>query len=109
MTKALRLYWNQVAAMGCVVCGGVAEIAHGAGKPSVTERMQEPKAKGKKLPRMDWLVIPVCAWHHRQAVDALDLNPRLFEEHYGPVAKHIDRIARKLGIDVWAKAKEGRK
>ena len=47
-TAAVRRYWDQVAALGCVICGGPAEIAHCHGG-SITERMQEPKAKGKKL------------------------------------------------------------
>lgn len=108
-TAEVRRYWTQVASLGCVVCKGLAEVAHCAGKPSVSERLQEPKAKGMKLPRMDWIVLPVCAWHHRMSVDALDLNPRLFEQRYGTVAGHIDKVAEKLGVDVWAKAKEGKK
>jgi hypothetical protein len=106
---AAKRYWSQVASLGCLVCGGLAEIAHAAGRPSVTARLQEPKAKGKKLPRMDWLVVPLCMHHHRMSVDALDLNPRLFEERYGPVAGHIDRIAERFGVPVWDLAREGRK
>jgi hypothetical protein len=45
-TAVQKQHWNEVASLGCVVCGGMAQIAHVAGKPSITERMQEPKAKG---------------------------------------------------------------
>jgi hypothetical protein len=108
-TAAQRRYWSEVASLGCVVCGGLAQIAHVAGKPSVTARMQEPKAKGLKLRRYHWLVLPVCDWHANRSVDALDLNPRLWEERYGPVAGHIDRISASLGVPVWQLAQEGRK
>lgn len=110
-TAAIRRYWTRVAALGCCVHGPdcQAEIAHCIGKPSVTERMQEPKPKGRKLPRHDWLVLPLCPWMHRIAVDSLDLCPRFFEAHYGTVAHHIDSIALQLGVDVWALAKVGKK
>lgn len=106
---AIRRYWTKLAKLGCVVCHGPAEIAHCAGRPSVVERIQEPKAKGKKLPRLDWLVLPLCSFHHRTGPDALDLAPRAFESRYGPVAWHIDRIAKKLGVDVWSLSQQGRK
>lgn len=109
MSAAIRRYWTQVASLGCVVCGGLAEIAHCAGKPSVVARIKEPKAKGKKLARMDWLVLPLCMWHHRMARNSLDLNPTAFEASFGPVAVMIDRIAAKIGVDVWTLCQEGRK
>lgn len=108
-TAEIRRYWTKVAALGCVVCDGPAEIAHCAGRPSVIERIQEPKAKGKKLPRLDWLVLPLCAFHHRTGPDALDLSPRSFESRHGPVAWHIDRIGRQLGVDPFALSQVGRK
>jgi len=54
MSGELKRYWSRVAALGCAVHGEgcAAELAHAHG-PSVTERMQEPKAKGKKLARME--------------------------------------------------------
>jgi len=107
-SAAVRRHWTRVAAIGCVVCGGPAEIAH-CHNDSIRERMQEPKAKGKKLPRYDWLVIPLCSLHHRNSVAALDLNVGSFEAAFGTQASHIDRLCEVLGIDLWAKANEGRK
>jgi hypothetical protein len=101
--------WDQVAALGCCICGGPAEIAHAHGG-SIVERMQEPKAKGKKLPRYDWLVLPLCYRHHRDtSVEGLDQNVQRWEAWYGPQADHIDRLMVKLGMNVWALAKVGSK
>jgi hypothetical protein len=108
-SAAVKRYWTRVAELGCVVCGGPAEIAHCAGKPSVVERIQEPKAKGKKLARMDWLVLPACAYHHRLSHASLDRWPTEFEIINGRIADHIDRISTKLGVDVWALSQQGRK
>ena len=107
-SAAIKRYWSRVAALGCVICGGPAEIAHAHGG-SIVERMQEPKAKGKKLERFDWLCLPLCPLHHRIGGTALDNGVRSWEAFYGTQASHIDRIAKKLGVDVWAKAKEGAK
>ncbi len=97
--------------MGCAVHGPgcEAEIAHVIGKPSVTERVKEPKPKGKKLPRHDWLVIGLCPYLHRQTCYSLDYAPDEWEASYGPVATLLDRLAEKLGVDVWALSQEGRK
>jgi hypothetical protein len=108
-SAAIKRFYNHLADMGCVVCGGPAEIAHCAGKPSVVERIQEPKAKGKKLPRMDWICIPLCPLHHRLDRFSLDTAPEHFEKLHGPVAKHIDRIGKKLGVDLWTLSQQGRK
>ena len=108
-TNAIRRLWSRITALGCVVCQSPAEIAHAIGKPSVTERVQEPKPKGKKLPRHDVLVIGLCPFHHRWAPDSLDLNPRLFEANYGRVADHLDALCNVLGVDLWSLSQRGRK
>ncbi len=107
----IRRYWYQVTARGCAVHGPdcAAEVAHVAGRPSIVARTKEPKAKGKKLARLDWLVIPLCPYLHRWAPDALDMNPRLFESRYGSVADMIDRQAAALGVDIWTLSQRGRK
>ena len=107
-TAAVRRYWERIVALGCVICGGPAEVAH-CHNGSIRERMQEPKAKGVKLPRYDWLVLPLCPRHGRIGNTALDNGVLSWEQFYGTQADHIDRISKKLGVDVWAKAKEGAK
>lgn len=95
--------------MGCLITGRPAEICHCIGKPSVTARIQEPKPRGKKLARHDWLVIPLEPRLHRLGQVCLDLNPKEFEATYGPVARMLDLIAERTGVDVWKLSQVGRK
>jgi hypothetical protein len=111
-TAGIKRYWSRVAGLGCAVHGRECvhvEIAHVVGKPSVTERIKEPKPKGKKLPRHDWLVLGICPWMHRWSSRSLDLNPAAFEEDWGPVAAMVDRVGAKLGVDPWMLSQVGRK
>lgn len=106
---AVRRYWTRVAALGCVLCGGPAEIAHCHGG-SVRDRLQEPKAKGKKLGRLNWLVLPLCPQHGREPYPTgLDTNVAAWEDTNGPQTDFLDKIANELGVDVWALATEGRR
>lgn len=107
-TAEVRRYWGRLADMGCIITKGPAEIAHCHGA-SIVERMGEPKAKGRKLPRMDWLVLPLAAHLHRIDQDSLDLAPERWERRYGRQADHIDWLCWRFGIDLWAKAREGKK
>ena len=92
-----------------MICRGPAEIAHAHGG-SINIRMQECKAKGKKLARWDWLVLPLCCLHHRDtSPTGLDRNVDAWEYAYGEQAMWIDRISKQLGVDVWALAKQGAK
>lgn len=102
--KEIRGYWDRIAAMGCILCGAPAEIAHCHGG-SIVERMQEPKAKGRKLARYHWLVLPLCPSHGREPYpDALDTNVKAWEAKHGPQAEHLDALAQSTGVDVWARA-----
>ena len=103
-TAAQRRYWLQVAALGCVVCGGPAEIAHCHGG-SIVERLQEPKAKGKKLTRMNWLVLPICPYHHRTGAESLDVCQSCWELVHGTQASHIDKLCERFGLDLWTLAR----
>jgi hypothetical protein len=73
--------------------------------------MQEPKAKGRKLPRYDWLALPLSPWFHRLGPpgDALDLDVDLWEQKNGTQASWIDHLSEKYGIPLWALASKGRK
>lgn len=59
----VKRYWNKVAAMGCIITGGPAEIAHCHGGSLIEHGRSMgrdyQKAKGKKLAHMDWLVLPI--------------------------------------------------
>lgn len=104
-TAAQRRHWDRVAALGCIVTGRQAHLAHCAGKPSVVARIQEPKAKGVKLRRLHWLVLPLAPELHY----LLDYDPEAFERQHGPVAGLLDKLAARLGVDVWRLSQEGRK
>jgi hypothetical protein len=94
-----------LAGIGCIVHGGCpAQIAH-AHNGSIRERMGEPKAKGKKLARYDWLVLPLCPALHAE----LDANVLAWEAKYGTQAEWIDLLCHRLGRDLWALARAGRK
>lgn len=104
----VKRYWAQLAELGCLVCGAPAEIAHCHGG-SIVERMHEPKAKGKKLARMDWLVLPLCPAHGREPYpDALDTDVVRWEARWGTQAVYIDRLGRCFGLDLWALARDDR-
>jgi hypothetical protein len=103
-TADVKRYWSLIVKDGCILCGGPAEIAHCHGG-SIVERTKQPKAKGKKLPRFDWLVLPLCPLHGREPYPTgLDTNVRAWEAANGTQAHHIDLLVIGTGIDVWALA-----
>lgn len=106
-TAIVRRYWNALIFDGCIITGREAEIAHAHGG-SIVERMQEPKAKGKKLPRYDWLVLPLSPELHRIGPLALDLDVAAWERRNGTQAEWIDRLAKKHGLPLWALAQSRR-
>lgn len=103
-TAAQRRHWDRVAALSCLICERPAQIAH-AHSGSVRERMQEPKCKGVKLRRMNWLVLPLCPDDHA----ALDAGVDAWEARHGEQAAFIDKLCEMFSLDLWALAKEGRK
>lgn len=52
---AIQRHHDFVASLGCLVCGGPAEVHH------VTGYADRPG----RISRDDWLVTPLCEWHHR--------------------------------------------
>lgn len=78
-SAAEKRHMNMVAAYGCLVCGGEAELHHVTG---YADRMG-------RLPRSNRLVAPLCPLHHRGVgekapllVSVQSLNHRgFFEEH----------------------------
>lgn len=103
----VRRYWSLLAASGCIVHGeGCApQIAHAIRAPDVQARVQEPKPKGKKLPRHDWLVIPLCPPLHFM----FDNNPALFDQRYGLASEYIDQLAARFRVPIWELSQMGRK
>jgi hypothetical protein len=102
-SAAAKRHWTRVAALGCLVCGGPAEIAHAHG-PSLTAR-GFLKPKGKKQAWQDYLVLPLCPAHHRHQTMSLDNALATWESIYGTCAMHIDHVGAELGVDPWALAR----
>jgi hypothetical protein len=110
-TAEQRRYWTRLVEGGCLLCQAPAEVAHAHGA-SIVERMQEPKARGVKLRRYHWLVLPICPAHHRiggPIVMSLDDDPEAWEREHGQQADWIDLLCHRFGMDLWALAQEGRK
>jgi len=103
-TAAVRRYWTKLAEGGCLITGRPAQIAHAHGG-SIVERTHEPKAKGRKLSRLDWLVLPLAPEIHAE----LDANVAAWEKKYGPQAYWIDVLCKLYRADLWALAQVGRK
>ncbi len=110
-TAAIKRHYARVIELGCALhgLGCPAEIAHCAGKPSVVERTKEPKAKGKKLERLNYLVIALCPAFHRLYCWSLDNSPKEWEARFGKCADMLDDVAARLGVDVWKLSQQGRK
>ena len=105
-TVAIKRHWTRVAALDCIICRGEAEIAHCHGGSLLDRGILH--AKGKKLPRMDWLVLPLCPIHHRAEYGGLDGNVREWERFFGKQTAHLDQLGTVLGLDLWALAGETR-
>ena len=98
-TAEVRRYWGQLVECGCLICRRPATIAHCHGA-SMVERTGA-KAKGKKLPRLDWLVIPLCPDHAGEGPVGLDASPRAWEARFGRQADAIDRLCDQFGRNLW--------
>lgn len=96
VSAAIKRHWSMVAAKGCCVCGGEAEIHH---VTACADRMG-------RLPRSDYLVVGLCPLHHRgvgetsrMLVSVESLNHRGFYREHG-----IDLLA--LAERLWAESEQ---
>lgn len=96
----IRRHWERVAALGCVVSGRPAELAHAHGGSLLD--LGVTRAKGRKP--SDWLVIPLAPEFHRVEYKGLDYSPRIWEERYGTQVSYLDWISKQLGYDVFERA-----
>ena len=84
-TATDRARFERIAALGCLVCGGPAEVHH------VTASIH-----GGRLTRRHDRVTPLCAMHHRAGADPYANKPVSVERlgHRGFYLKHnIDLLA----------------
>ena len=105
--RAVKAYWSILVEDGCCICQRPATIAHCHGG-SITERMG-PKARGKKLPRMDYLVLPLCPDHAGEGPLGLDGGPLRWESRFGRQADWIDKLGERHYLGLWYLAKLGEK
>lgn len=86
-TAAQRRMWNQIAALGCILCGRPAEIHHcGTG------------GGGRK--NHDY-VIPLCPEHHR-GVDGIDggtMSKRNWQQVYGSERELHEKTLKMLAME----------
>lgn len=82
MKKSEREWLERVAALGCVICGGQAEIHH----------LLKGKAMGKKASHFD--VIPLCPFHHRHGGHGIAIHSgvRTWEARHGTEREHLERV-----------------
>lgn len=106
MNAEIRRHWNAVAALGCIITGAQINVTlhHGHGGSMVERGFS--RTFGRKT--SDWLVIPIV-WQLHLGPGGIDGFPRPsveeWEAKYGKQADMIDEVARRLGVDVWAKAR----
>lgn len=73
---------------GCAVCYAQAEIHH----------IEGAKAKKKGVPGWgEWLVIPLCAGHHRYGITAVHQARADFHMLHGSEYGHFARLAKEYG------------
>lgn len=75
---AVQRHHDRVAELGCLVCGGLAEVHHVRGFAD----------KPGSIPKDEWLVVPLCPAHHRyispggERISVHDLGHQgFFQEH----------------------------
>lgn len=114
MNAEIRAHWDAVAAMGCIVTASRYDVTlhHGHGG-SMCDRGFN-RTFGRKT--SDWLVMPLVRVLHVGPaspkaglfpIDGADrISVKRWEAKYGKQADFLDEISRRLGVDVWAKARD---
>lgn len=99
--KAVRDYWDKVAALGCIITGltdGVTiHHVHGGSMRGVI-----PRGRGVKH---DWMVIPLHADYHtgQFGIDT-GLGVLAWEKTYGTQLDFLLQVMRKTGVDPFKKS-----
>jgi hypothetical protein len=101
----IQRHWDQLAAMGCIVTGEKPCTLHHTHGGSIKDRGFHRSAGRKTSP---WLVIPLAAKLHT-GPGGIDGFPRpsvkAWELRHGKQSDMLDEVARRTGVDVWAKAR----
>lgn len=88
MLSKEKEHLNQVASLGCVVCGNFAEIHH--------VRLGSGLAKKASA----YLSIPICASHHRTGGlgVAFHAGRKVWEEKYGSQIELLEKVYKRLKL-----------
>jgi hypothetical protein len=91
-TKAEKAHHEAVAALGCVVCGGPAEVHHLKHDPITGQHMTR---------RVHRYVIPLCPMHHRQGGCgvAFHAGSNRWQSIYGLETRHWWVVQARLEIE----------
>ncbi len=79
-------YKNEVADLGCIICGSPAELHHPRFACGMAQRAS------------DYLVIPLCPDHHRTGGYgvAIHAGQATFEQNYGSEAELLAKVIQRL-------------
>tara|TARA_Y100001951_G_C11285307_1_gene268277 strand:+ start:1779 stop:2066 length:288 start_codon:yes stop_codon:yes gene_type:complete len=86
-TKAEREHMRRVSELGCIICGGVAELHHPRTGVGMGQRSSH------------FSVLPLCFRHHRTGKDSIHLGKKLFIEKFGTEEELLIKVKGRLECD----------
>lgn len=105
-SAAVKLHWDAIAELGCIVTRNPDASIHHVHGGSVTERLLElglPSRRGTGQKLSDWLVIPLVPVLHYIGPNAIDgsIGVDAWEEKFGKQAHYIDQVGDEIGRSLW--------
>jgi hypothetical protein len=85
-TAAEKRHMDKVASTGCVICGEFATLHHPRFACGMSQRAN------------NWLVIPLCAYHHQHGPHGQSIHngQREFESNYGTEAELLAQTIQRI-------------
>ena len=82
----IKDYKNNVAELGCIICGNPAQLHHPRFSCGLSQRAS------------DWLVIPLCPEHHQTGGYgmAIHAGQATFEQNYGTEADLLAKVIQRM-------------
>jgi len=77
-TKAQRERWERIRALGCSVCGIMAEIHHALTGAGGRKNHDE--------------VFPLCSYHHRGGAGIHSIGRRAWQALFGKEQEHLEKV-----------------
>jgi hypothetical protein len=102
-STVVKQHWTRVAALGCILTGRDAEIAHCHGGSIKLLGSEFRPGWGQK--QNDWLVLPLAPEIHRIGPDSLDGGPvDQWEQVWDSQLRLLLELSWQLGYSVYEKA-----